>query len=101
LGDANGFKVVCYGHAGDGNLHIRINHPTIKKSFESEEMQAILTALFEIVKGLGGTISGEHGIGLIQKSYMPVMFDKVTLNLMRGIKATFDPNNILNRGKIF
>lgn len=101
LGDANGFKVVCYGHAGDGNLHIRINHPTIKKSFESEEMQAILTALFEIVKGLGGTISGEHGIGLIQKSYMPVMFDKVTLNLMSGIKATFDPNNILNRGKIF
>ncbi len=101
LGDANGFKVVCYGHAGDGNLHIRINHPTIKKSFESEEMQTILTALFEIVKGLGGTISGEHGIGLIQKSYMPVMFDKVTLNLMRGIKATFDPNNILNRGKIF
>ena len=101
LGDANGFKVVCYGHAGDGNLHIRINHPTIKKSFESEEMQAILTALFEIVKGLGGTISGEHGIGLIQKSYMPVMFDKVTLNLMSGIKATFGPNNILNRGKIF
>jgi glycolate oxidase len=101
LGDANGFKVVCYGHAGDGNLHIRINHPTIKKSFESEVMQKILTALFEIVKELGGTISGEHGIGLIQKSYMPVLFDKVTLNLMRGIKATFDPNNILNSGKIF
>jgi glycolate oxidase len=101
LGEANGFKVVCYGHAGDGNLHIRINHPTIKKSFESEEMKMILTSLFEIVKGLGGTISGEHGIGLIQKSYMPVMFDKVTLDLMKGIKATFDPNNILNPGKIF
>ena len=101
LGEENGFKVVCYGHAGDGNLHIRINHPTIKKSFESEEMKNILTALFELVKKLGGTISGEHGIGLIQKSYMPVMFDKVTLELMSGIKKTFDPNNILNQGKIF
>ena len=101
LGEANGFKVVCYGHAGDGNLHIRINHPTIKKSFESDEMKNILTSLFEIVKKLGGTISGEHGIGLIQKSYMPVMFDKVTLELMSGIKKTFDPNNILNPGKIF
>lgn len=101
LGEQNGFKVVCYGHAGDGNLHIRINHPTIKKSFESEEMKNILTALFELVKKLGGTISGEHGIGLIQKSYMPVMFDKVTLELMSGIKKTFDPNNILNPGKIF
>ena len=101
LGVENGFKVVCYGHAGDGNLHIRINHPTIKKSFESDEMKNILTALFELVKKLGGTISGEHGIGLIQKSYMPVMFDKVTLALMSGIKKTFDPNNILNPGKIF
>jgi glycolate oxidase len=101
LGEENGFKVVCYGHAGDGNLHIRINHPTIKKSFESDEMKNILTSLFELVKKLGGTISGEHGIGLIQKSYMPVMFDKVTLELMSGIKKTFDPNNILNPGKIF
>jgi glycolate oxidase len=101
LGTEHGFKVVCYGHAGDGNLHIRINHPTIKKSFESEEMKTILTALFQIVKSLGGTISGEHGIGLIQKSYMPVMFDHVTLELMKGIKKTFDPNYILNPGKIF
>jgi glycolate oxidase len=101
LGVQHGFKVVCYGHAGDGNLHIRINHPTIKKSFESEEMKSILTALFQIVKALGGTISGEHGIGLIQKSYMPVIFDNVTLELMKGIKKTFDPNHILNPGKIF
>ena len=54
-----------------------------------------------MVKSLGGTISGEHGIGLIQKSFMPVMFDKVTMELMRGIKKVFDPNNILNAGKIF
>lgn len=101
LGLQNGFKVVCYGHAGDGNLHIRINHPRIKKSYGSDEMKAILIKLFELVKQLGGTISGEHGIGLIQKSYMPVLFDEVSLELMRGIKNTFDPNHILNAGKIF
>jgi len=101
LGTQNGFKVVCYGHAGDGNLHIRINHPTIKKSYGSDEMNVILKKLFELVKELGGTISGEHGIGLIQKSYMPVLFDEVSLELMRGIKNTFDPNHILNSGKIF
>jgi glycolate oxidase len=54
-----------------------------------------------LVKGLGGTISGEHGIGLIQKTYMPVLFPEVTLELMKGIKKVFDPNNILNKGKIF
>jgi len=97
----NGFKVVSYGHAGDGNLHIRINHPKYKKSYENEEIQGILMKIFELVKSLGGTISGEHGIGLIQKSFMPVMFDKVTMELMRGIKKVFDPNNILNAGKIF
>jgi glycolate oxidase len=97
----NGFKVVSYGHAGDGNLHIRINHPKYKKSYENEEIQSILIKIFELVKSLGGTISGEHGIGLIQKSFMPVMFDQVTMELMKGIKKVFDPNHILNAGKIF
>ena len=101
LAAENGFKVVSYGHAGDGNLHIRINHPKYKKSYENEEIQGILIKIFELVKSLGGTISGEHGIGLIQKSFMPVMFDNVTIELMRGIKKVFDPNNILNAGKIF
>jgi glycolate oxidase len=101
LGIEHGFKVVCYGHAGDGNLHIRINHPTIKKSYGNKEITHILSNLFVLVKELGGTISGEHGIGLIQKSYMPVMFDDASLAIMRGIKKTFDPNHILNAGKIF
>jgi glycolate oxidase len=97
----NGFKVVSYGHAGDGNLHIRINHPIYKKSFENQVIQDILFKIFELVKSLGGTISGEHGIGLIQKSFMPVMFDPITMELMKGIKKVFDPNYILNPGKIF
>ena len=97
----NGFKVVSYGHAGDGNLHVRINHPLYKKSYENEVIQEILFKIFQLVKSLGGTISGEHGIGLIQKSFMPVMFDAVTMELMKGIKKVFDPNYILNPGKIF
>ncbi|MEN9319499.1 MAG: hypothetical protein RLZZ309_486 [Bacteroidota bacterium] len=101
LAAENGFKVVSYGHAGDGNLHVRINHPLYKKSYENEVIQDILFKIFELVKSLGGTISGEHGIGLIQKSFMPVMFDPITIELMKGIKKVFDPNHILNAGKIF
>lgn len=101
LGAQNGFNVVCYGHAGDGNLHIRINHPTIKNSHGNQEMTTILKELFVLVHSLGGTISGEHGIGLIQKPYMQVVFNNASLEIMRGIKKTFDPNNILNAGKIF
>jgi glycolate oxidase len=101
LGTQYGFHAVCYGHAGDGNLHIRINHPTIKNSHGSEEMTNILKELFVLVHSLGGTISGEHGIGLIQKPYMPVVFKNSSLEIMKGIKKAFDPNNILNAGKIF
>lgn len=101
LGKLYGFKAVCYGHAGDGNLHIRINHPTIKNSYGNPEMTAALKALFELVYSLGGTISGEHGIGLIQKPYMQTMFGEAAIELMRNIKRAFDPNNILNPGKIF
>lgn len=100
LGVQHGFKVVCYGHAGDGNLHIRINKEEQKNSYGNSEMQAVLHQLFLLVKSLGGTISAEHGIGLIQKSFMPVVFEDKAIDLMRQIKAVFDPNNILNPQKI-
>ncbi len=101
LAQKHAFKVVCYGHAGDGNLHIRINHPTIKNSYQNETMEAILQELFEVVYQLGGTISGEHGIGLIQKKYMKIFCQPIQLELYRSIKKVFDPNNILNSGKGF
>jgi len=101
LGEEHAFNVVCYGHAGDGNLHVRIHKPGIPNSFGNQEMEAILAKLFEIVHSLGGTISGEHGIGLIQKGYMHIVMQEANLQLMRGIKKVFDPNNILNPGKIF
>lgn len=101
LGVEYGFKAVCYGHAGDGNLHIRIKKPGSIYSLNNPDVIPALHALFRLVKSLGGTISGEHGIGLIQKEYMGIIFDNTSLLLMKGIKNVFDPNNILNSGKIF
>ena len=101
LGRQQGFHAVCYGHAGDGNLHIRIKKEGTPDSYGDEAMTKSLRDLFELTRSLGGTISGEHGIGLIQKPYVDIVFDPVQLALMKGIKKTFDPNNILNAGKIF
>jgi glycolate oxidase len=101
LGKEYDFEVVCYGHAGDGNLHIRIKKQGSIYSLNNPDVIPALQALFKLVKNLGGTISGEHGIGLIQKPYMDIVFDKAGFELMRGIKKVFDPNNILNSGKIF
>lgn len=101
LGKQYNFKAVCYGHAGDGNLHIRIKKEGTDNSMDDAEMVKGLRSLFELVHSLGGTISGEHGIGLVQKNYMDIVFDEANLRLMREIKKAFDPKNILNAGKIF
>ena len=101
LGLQYNFKSVCYGHAGDGNLHIRIKKEGIANSNDDPELIQGIRALFKLVHEMGGTISGEHGIGLLQKNYIDIVFDETQLQLMRGIKKAFDPNNILNAGKIF
>ena len=101
LANENQYKVVCYGHAGDGNLHIRINHPEHKNSYNNPEIQSILKKIFQEVNNLGGTISGEHGIGLIQKTYLPIVFSEANLALQKSIKQTIDPKNIMNPGKVF
>lgn len=95
------FRAVCYGHAGDGNLHIRIKKEGSAFSLNNPRVIPALKALFVLVKQLGGTISGEHGIGLVQKEFMPIVFDDTSLALMRSIKNAFDPNHIINPGKIF
>jgi glycolate oxidase len=101
LGKEYGFHAVCYGHAGDGNLHIRIRKEGSLNSQEDPAIVESLRALFRLVHRLGGTISGEHGIGLVQKGYLDIVFGEVHMQLMRGIKAVFDPNGIMNAGKIF
>ena len=101
IGAQYGFNSVCYGHAGDGNLHVNILKQDLSDHIWNEELPKAITELFELVKSLGGTISGEHGIGWVQKRFMPIVLSPVELSLMKGIKQVFDPKGILNPGKIF
>jgi glycolate oxidase len=102
IGGKYKFKTVCYGHAGDGNLHIRL----IKGDLSDEQWNGVyikkaIAEIFSVCKQLGGTISGEHGIGLVQQEYMNIVFSEKALQLQRNIKNLFDPNGILNPGKMF
>ncbi len=101
IGKKYGFHSVCYGHAGDGNLHVNIIKGDLSDEQWNTELPIAIRELFTEVIKLGGTISGEHGIGLVQKSYMDLAFPKVALELMRNIKKVFDPKGILNPGKVF
>ena len=101
IGAKYGFRSVCYGHAGDGNLHVNIIREQLSDDQWNTQVPKGIREIFELCVKLGGTISGEHGIGLVQKDYMDIPFNTVQLNLMKGIKKLFDPNNILNPGKIF
>ncbi len=102
IGKRYEFRSVCYGHAGDGNLHIRfIKDDMPDELWHGEHIRKAIAELFTLCYELGGTISGEHGIGLIQQKFMPIVFSEKALQLQRDIKKTFDPNLILNPGKIF
>ncbi|MDF2448741.1 MAG: FAD/FMN-dependent dehydrogenase [Bacteroidota bacterium] len=100
IGNKYGFKSVCYGHAGDGNLHVNIIKGDLSDAVWETELPKGITEIFELCKNLGGTISGEHGIGLVQKEYLSIVFPPVQLELMRNLKKLFDPNLILNPGKM-
>lgn len=101
LGNKYGFQSVCYGHAGDGNLHINIIKGDLPDSVWQNDLPEAITLLFKQVKELGGTISGEHGIGWVQKQFMPIIFSDIHLHLMKQMKQVFDPKGILNPHKIF
>lgn len=100
LGREYGFHSVCYGHAGDGNLHVNIVKDNMSDADWKEKLPQGIRKLFKEVVRLGGTISGEHGIGLVQRDYMDIAFNQVQMGLMRQIKQLFDPKGILNPGKI-
>ncbi len=99
IGSKFGFRSVCYGHAGDGNLHVNI----LKDQLSDEEWNTTVIQgirdIFSLCYSLGGTISGEHGVGLVQKDYLDIVFTSTHLELMKGIKQVFDPNGIMNPGK--
>lgn len=101
IGHKYGFQSVCYGHAGDGNLHVNIIKGHLSDEQWNTEVTKGIREIFELTVSLNGTLSGEHGIGYVQKNYMDIAFNATQLQLMKGIKDIFDPNGILNPGKIF
>ncbi len=101
IGVRYGFESVCYGHAGDGNLHVNIIKATMSNADWNNKLKDGIREIFELTVSLGGTLSGEHGIGLVQKEFMPIKYSSVHFELWRGIKSIFDKNGILNPGKIF
>jgi glycolate oxidase len=101
IGKKYGFHSVCYGHAGDGNLHVNIIKGDLTDEQWNGSLKDGIKEIFVLTKRLGGTLSGEHGIGLVQKEYMTIVFDATQMRLMQEIKKIFDPHNILNPGKIF
>jgi glycolate oxidase len=101
IGKKYGFQSVCYGHAGDGNLHVNIVKGDLSDEAWDTEVTKGIREIFELTVSLKGTLSGEHGIGYVQKNYMDIAFNNAQLQLMKGIKDVFDPNGILNPGKIF
>lgn len=101
IGARYNFRTVCYGHAGDGNLHVNILKDDLSDDYWQNNITPGIIEIFELCKKLGGTISGEHGIGYVQKQFMPIMFSQNHLDLMHRIKLAFDPNLILNPGKIY
>jgi glycolate oxidase len=101
IGNKYGFKSICYGHAGDGNLHVNIVKLDMPNDLWLTEVPKGVKEIFELTKSLNGTISGEHGIGLVQKEYLPIVFSDIELQLMFQIKKVFDTKNIMNPDKIF
>ena len=99
IGEKYGFNVPCFGHAGDGNIHVNV----MVDGSNPEELEAghqAIEEIFELVVDMGGTLSGEHGIGTSKAPFMEIAFNPAELTLFRDIKQAFDPNNILNPGKM-
>jgi glycolate oxidase len=101
IGKEYGFNSVCYGHLGDGNLHINILKEGMSDEHWNTRVVDGIGEIFKLTVSLGGTLSGEHGIGIAKRPYMPIAMREANLTVMRGIKKAFDPNGILNPGKIF
>ncbi|MFH1005160.1 MAG: FAD-linked oxidase C-terminal domain-containing protein [Bacteroidota bacterium] len=101
IGKKYNFKSVCYGHAGDGNLHVNIIKGEMSDEKWNNEIPKAIREIFILCKELKGTFSGEHGIGWVQKNYIDIVFHPKVIELQKEIKKIFDPNGIMNPGKMF
>jgi len=97
----SGLRIICFGHAGDGNLHVHPIKDALSDDEWSQKLPEVMVKIYQEAVALGGTISGEHGIGWTKKKYLPICLDEEQMRLMKEIKKIFDPSNILNPGKIF
>ena len=99
--DELGVRILSFGHAGDGNVHIT----TLRDDMPAAEWEALVPqvsqSLYKMALALGGTITGEHGIGAIRRHFLPLALEEAQIEVMRRIRYAFDPNGILNPGKIF
>ncbi len=101
IGAKHDIQIPCYGHAGDGNLHATpVMNPTWTLDQWHERLPGVLTDIYRLVASLGGTISGEHGIGHKRLRYLPLVLEDAQLAMMRAVKLALDPNLILNPGKL-
>ncbi|MEO8276303.1 MAG: FAD-linked oxidase C-terminal domain-containing protein [Thermoanaerobaculia bacterium] len=96
-----GLTAICYGHAGDGNLHVNLLRGDLAPELWQERRDLAEEELFRAAVALGGKISGEHGIGLVQRRFMPLALSASELATMQAVKSALDPRGILNPGKIF
>jgi glycolate oxidase len=94
-------RMICFGHVLDGNLHMMLLANQGAHVLTMEKLELAAAAIYHSGISMGGTISGEHGIGLLQLKYLSLQFSETHLKLMKGIKSLFDPNGILNPGKVF
>jgi glycolate oxidase len=100
IGRKYGFQSVCYGHAGDGNLHVNIIKGKLSDEFWNQTIKIGIREIFELTVSLGGTLSGEHGIGFVQREFMDIAFPSHHLSLLKNLKQVFDPTGIMNPGKV-
>jgi glycolate oxidase len=101
IGEKYGIKISCLGHLGDGNMHVNIVNEDEDMAMWLPKALKAKQEIFELTKSLNGMLSAEHGVGLLQKNYMPVFFSDIHLEILRGIKKVFDPKGILNPSKIY
>jgi glycolate oxidase len=100
IGEKYGFQVPCFGHAGDGNIHVNVMVKDKTNEKEMADGHKAIEEIFQLVVDMGGTLSGEHGIGISKAPFMNIAFTEAEMNLFRSIKKAFDPNNILNPFKM-
>ncbi|MBI5810402.1 MAG: glycolate oxidase subunit GlcD, partial [Deltaproteobacteria bacterium] len=100
ISEKKGALIACFGHAGDGNIHVNVMYDRKNPEEACAAEEAVLD-VFRLTLKLGGTISGEHGIGTAKAKYLAMELSPAVIDLMKRVKGAFDPNHILNPGKIF